>query len=226
MLKTYPVKWEHFGAVKIPIGNKGENIVRRVEIDVSLPLKAYPDAWFAVRVQTPKNVVFTAPETQQLGNVILWNITEVETADDGIGYAQVVMYGIDGEIARSDQAILVVGGSIMGGETPPDPVADWLDRAEKVLAQLIDAGVGGIGAVRYDVQQALTDDQKQQARKNIGAGTGEGGVSFETDRTLAMENGVLRVNTTDQATENDPHPITSQGVYNEFSVIHALLKTI
>lgn len=57
------------------------------------------------------------------------------------------------------------------------------------------------------------------------AGSG-GGVDFVTDETLILENGLLRVNTTDSATENDARPITSQGVYNEFSVINALLKTI
>ena len=52
------------------------------------------------------------------------------------------------------------------------------------------------------------------------------GPNFETDETLTLENGILSVNTTDAATEEDPRPITSQGVYNEFAVIHALLKTI
>lgn len=53
------------------------------------------------------------------------------------------------------------------------------------------------------------------------------GTSFETDgKTLTLENKVLSVNTTDEATEFDPRPITSQGVYGEFAVINALLKTI
>lgn len=57
--------------------------------------------------------------------------------------------------------------------------------------------------------------------------SGSSGVDFTTDETLILdENKVLRVNTTDAAAENDVRPITAQGVYNEFSVINALLKTI
>lgn len=56
--------------------------------------------------------------------------------------------------------------------------------------------------------------------------TGSGEVSFETDKTLSFENGVLKVNTVDKATKDDVRPITSQGVYNEFAAIHALLETI
>lgn len=52
------------------------------------------------------------------------------------------------------------------------------------------------------------------------------GVDFTTDETLVLEDGVLRVNTTDAAMENDTRPITAQGVYSEFSIINALLKTI
>ncbi|MBP3311846.1 MAG: hypothetical protein J6L72_06380 [Butyricicoccus sp.] len=54
----------------------------------------------------------------------------------------------------------------------------------------------------------------------------DGGVSFVTDKTLSLKDGVLSVNTTDEAKEADPRPITAQGVYNEFAVINALLKTI
>jgi hypothetical protein len=55
---------------------------------------------------------------------------------------------------------------------------------------------------------------------------GGGGVDFTTDETLTLKNGVLSVNTTDAAVSDDPRPITAQGVYNEFAVLNALLKTI
>lgn len=57
---------------------------------------------------------------------------------------------------------------------------------------------------------------------------GENGIAdFTTDGTLMLDkNNVLRVNTADGANADDVRPITAQGVYNEFSVINALLKTI
>ena len=55
----------------------------------------------------------------------------------------------------------------------------------------------------------------------------EGGLDInDTDVTLKLEDGVLSVNTTDEAKQDDPRPITAQGVYNEFAVINALLETI
>ena len=53
-----------------------------------------------------------------------------------------------------------------------------------------------------------------------------GGVQFETDETLTLENGILSVNTIDQVIEDDKRPVTSGAVYQEFSKAVALLKTI
>lgn len=62
----------------------------------------------------------------------------------------------------------------------------------------------------------------------IGIPDGSGGVDFTTDeKTISLSpDKVLSVMTTDQAVSNDPRPITAQGVYNEFAVLNALLKTI
>lgn len=55
---------------------------------------------------------------------------------------------------------------------------------------------------------------------------GGGGVSFDTDETLILENGVLRVNTTDEPEKDSTLPITSGAVYDEFEKAVALLRTI
>ena len=53
-----------------------------------------------------------------------------------------------------------------------------------------------------------------------------GGVNFETDETLSLEDGILRVNTADEATENNTLPITSAAVATQIGNIDILLKTI
>ena len=53
-----------------------------------------------------------------------------------------------------------------------------------------------------------------------------GGISFETDETLTLENGILSVNTANDAEENNTLPITSAAVYAEIGNINALLETI
>ena len=53
-----------------------------------------------------------------------------------------------------------------------------------------------------------------------------GGVDFQTDNTLKLENGILSVNTTNEMEQDNTLPITSAGVYATVGNIEALLKTI
>lgn len=53
-----------------------------------------------------------------------------------------------------------------------------------------------------------------------------GGVSFETDHTLTLQDGILSVNTIDSVEQDNTLPITSAGVYAAVGNIEALLKTI
>jgi hypothetical protein len=53
-----------------------------------------------------------------------------------------------------------------------------------------------------------------------------GGMNFQTDDTLKLENGILSVNTTDEMERDNTLPITSAGVYATVGNIEALLKTI
>lgn len=56
--------------------------------------------------------------------------------------------------------------------------------------------------------------------------SGGGGVAFETDHTLKLENGILSVNTTSKMEQDNTLPITSAGVFATVGNIEALLKTI
>ena len=55
---------------------------------------------------------------------------------------------------------------------------------------------------------------------------GEANYNIGTGLKLDTATNTLSADTTDAAVSNDARPITSQGVYNEFAVINALLKTI
>lgn len=57
-------------------------------------------------------------------------------------------------------------------------------------------------------------------------GNGGSGFAYEIGDGLKVTDNVLSVDTADAATEGDARPITSQGVYNEFAVINALLRSI
>lgn len=57
-------------------------------------------------------------------------------------------------------------------------------------------------------------------------GGGGGGFYFETDETLILEDGILRVNTADKPEEDNTLPITSAAVATTVGNIDAILKTI
>lgn len=58
---------------------------------------------------------------------------------------------------------------------------------------------------------------------NLGPGEG---ISFVTDETLKLEDGILSVNTTQDVEQDNTLPITSSGVFTVVGNIEALLKTI
>lgn len=64
------------------------------------------------------------------------------------------------------------------------------------------------------------------AKDSASTGSDSSGTSFTTDETLKLENGILRVNTTDETASDNTLPITSKGVYGQLGNINALLETI
>lgn len=53
-----------------------------------------------------------------------------------------------------------------------------------------------------------------------------GGIAIKLDESLAVKDGVLSVNTTDQMEQDNTQPISSAGVYAAVGNIAALLETI
>lgn len=67
----------------------------------------------------------------------------------------------------------------------------------------------------------------QRNRTLLEEGSGDSGISFETDETLTLgEDGVLRVNTANAVEEDNTLPITSAAVYTTVGNISAILDTI
>lgn len=94
-------------------------------------------------------------------------------------------------------------------ELLPDVLEQWKDE---VLDEI------GSGVSPEDVTKAVYEYLKENPV--------ESGVSFETDATLSLKNGVLSVNTTNDTEADNTLPITSAGVFATVGNIEALLKTI
>jgi hypothetical protein len=124
------------------------------------------------------------------------------------GHIQIGVYGIESGRNRPtlwSEMIPVYTGTEQADPSTPHDTTPWQDAVE-FMGEAV--------------------ERAEAAAKRAEEAGGGGGVDFTTDKTLTLENGVLSVNTTDAAVSDDPRPITAQGVYNEFAVLNALLKTI
>lgn len=156
----------------ICLGKQGEINALRVEFDVSAWMAMYPDATIKLMHFAPDrpqdNPVI--PTLGVEGTLRVWIVGEEDTANSGNGVIELLL--ID---ERTGSTIKSATGYTTVLRSP----------SAGIEAQEAEAGY-----VRYDVDQSalLTDEQKAMARKNIGAGTGDGtgsgGILKETDPTV------------------------------------------
>lgn len=192
----------------LAIGYQLEHQATEVLIDARPWLEKWPDATIALIVTRPgEETSYPADMTEEDG-VYRWLISRYDTEIVGMA-GRIVLTAMQGEqeVASNTAMIHVLergNGPIV--EDTPLPEPPWMDtvvhRAESAARRAEDAA---------------------ERAENAG-----GGVYFTTDdKTVSLSpDKVLSVMTTDQAVSDDPRPITAQGVYNEFAVINALLKTI
>lgn len=156
----------------ICLGKQGEINALRVEFDVSAWMAMYPDATVKLMHFAPgrpqDNPVI--PTLGVEGTLRVWIVGEEDTAGAGNGVIELLL--IDertGSTIKSATGYTTVLRSPSAGIEAQEPEP---------------------GYVRYDVDQSalLTEEQKAVARKNIGAGTGDGtgsgGILKETDPTV------------------------------------------
>lgn len=144
---------------------------------------------------------------------VITNATTIEIPPELIATPEMILQvGFYGTNAERVQVIPTLWADLGMIQPAADPSGDTTtDPTLPVYAQL--------------AQRVGTLEDKVENLKP-GGSTGGGGVDFETDDTLNLENGILSVNTTDDVEEHNDLPITSHAVYNEFSKAVALLRTI
>ena len=223
--------------VRLDLGYQGENKARTIEIDMSAWLEEFPGAAVGLMVRRPGEDTFYPADLKPDGDIVRWTITSGDVEIAGEGEAQIILTNKDDVELRSRVVKTKISASLSGTEVEaPPPEQNWVgvvlqaaekakkqaDRAEQIANDMS----GGVvtGAVRYDAEQTLTEEEKARARKNIGADTG---VNFTTDATLTLsEDGILSVNTADEVEKDNTLPVTSAAVYTEVGNINALLATI
>ena len=131
-----------------------------------------------------------------------------------------VLVGVYGTDAQQNLVIPTLWATIGRVQDATSPSGDTsTDESLPVWAQL----QGMIGNL-----EELDTKEKENlvAAINEAMTKGGGAASFETDNTLILEDGILRVNTTDIAEKDNTQPITSAGVDTIVGNIGAILDTI
>lgn len=227
-MKTINTTWADFARGVILLGRQGENLTGRLHVDVSETLEKYPGATFGLRAAVPGGEPYPVSHLKRDGAAVVWTITNADTAQAGEGWAQLVLYGGGQEIAKTEIAHTLVLPSLTGeGGTPPDAVADWLNRAEETLGRL--EGLSILPPITAeDDGKVLTAVNGAWVPMEPKGGDGEGGsgVAFVTDDTLKLEDGVLSVNTAEKVEQDNTLPVTSAAVYTTVGNIEILLGTI
>lgn len=232
----FPVK--HLPQV-IPIGIQTENGVESIGFDVKPWLDEFDGLELSIWPTRPgENAAYrVADENMELvGTVLYWHLVLNDTAIAGNGKVEILAITGDKRKLSGWCETNVKATSLAVTQEVPEAARPWVDevldaadeakrqadRAEKIANDMS----GGVisGAVRYDEEQNLTEEEKAQARKNIGADVG---VNFTTDETLNLsEDGVLSVNTANDVEQDNTLPVTSAAVFAEVGNINALLGTI
>ena len=130
-MRTISCKLEDLKTMTLHIGYESENDYTSVRIDAGSVFAEYPQAVPSLKVQPPKGSTYPVNVTRD-GTVVIWNVKESDTANNGNGEGQLTF--TDGEVVKKCQPFkIIVHRSLKGNGTAPDPVQDWIDEASEIV---------------------------------------------------------------------------------------------
>ena len=229
----------------VMIGYSPENEARQIRFDLGRWLSVWPQAVPALLVVRPGESEAYPAKTEMAGTHLVWTVRRYDTEIPGTGDMWVVFRGKNDEmlgLTPHSRVMIQRGPPNIDGETPPEGAIPWVsdvldaaDRAEDAaeraeeIAEALAGGGGDIDSGLFLPAVTEKDNGKVMTvvdGKWAASDPPESGVQFETDDTLTLKGGVLRVNTADKVEEDNTLPVTSAAVYTEVGNINALLATI
>ena len=119
---------------RLNIGRKGEHLARQVQFDLTPWAETYGEGRAELFYQRPGDLHAYPIAARRQGNLLLWDITRVDTAQAGKnGRAEIRYYVEDVLVILEISYILVEQTLDLTEKIPAMPKADWF---EQVLEQV------------------------------------------------------------------------------------------
>lgn len=168
----------------IPIGIQTESGVEAIGFDVKPWLDEFDGLTLSIWPTRPgESAAYRVADKNMelVGTVLYWRPNAADTAIEGTGKVELLGLTADKRKLSGWCDTMVRPTSIATTTEAPEAARPWVDevlsaakeakkqadRAEQIANDMS----GGVvtGAVRYDAEQTLTEEEKARARKNIGA---------------------------------------------------------
>lgn len=181
---TYQLEKFQIGDV-IPLGFAGENEHTRIVFEAGKMLEEYPRAVPAMTVKPPKGDPYPTVVTK-VDQTVVWDVTDVDLAKEGGGKLQ-LSFVQDGVIAKTWTVGTRIHGSLQPTGEVPEPIDDWLTRAEAVLAEIPESIDEELAEAKAEIAGMRDDAQAAQRGAEAAQGYAEAAqTAAENARGLAV----------------------------------------
>lgn len=128
-MKIYTYSLLTFGSGQIRIGQQGENLATRIDVDVTTWKTEYPSGTVSLFVVPPAGNGYLAA-IEENGNTICWTIRDTDTAYDGHGKAELILKDASGTVMKSVTAYTICAKSPSSAEPadPPEAIRPWVEQ--------------------------------------------------------------------------------------------------
>ena len=201
---------DHISPERIMCGYAGNYGIYRLQLS---PGEGWEGLDVRVTWETAGEPVVTWPDAEGFVDV-----PPEATADSTRGCRVATVVGLADGVKRISASLLysVRRGGAVDGKDPAVPTPDVAEMLLKEMDAKLDVPTG---------EGQTGDVPVMQADGSLAWGKVET-AKIETDETLILKDGVLCVNTTNTAEQDNTKPITSAGVYTQVGNIEVLLAAL
>lgn len=170
-LREFTYKVGALSNVIIPLGVQGETGATTIRIDFSEWLEDGTEGYPSIFVITPNGSRYPAAtnredETDENGShaVVVWPITDIDTAEFGDGLIRVLLYSEDEVLMKSAEARTCTAPSFLkGDEGAPRQYEYWLEILAERVANASLSSINAVNAAREALQAAANSQNFLEA---------------------------------------------------------------